>query len=70
MTGHVITLEGAGRGGTLRGLPGQGRRVPIPAQGGNGQIVAVGESYPSKDGARAGVEAVKRAAAEATTVEV
>jgi uncharacterized protein YegP (UPF0339 family) len=32
---------------------------------GNGEIVATGESYPSKQGAKRGCEAVKRAAAEA-----
>jgi uncharacterized protein YegP (UPF0339 family) len=32
---------------------------------GNGEIVAVGESYPTAEGARHGCEAVKRAAAEA-----
>jgi uncharacterized protein YegP (UPF0339 family) len=32
----------------------------------NGEIVASGESYTSRSGATAGVDAVKRAAAEAT----
>jgi len=32
---------------------------------GNGEIVAVGEGYKSKDGVVKGVDAVKRAAAEA-----
>lgn len=32
---------------------------------GNGEIVATGESYPTRAGALKGVEAVKRAAAEA-----
>ncbi len=33
---------------------------------GNGEIVATGESYPSEAGVRKGIEAVQRAAAEAT----
>lgn len=37
---------------------------------GNGEIVAVGESYPTKAGAHDGVDAVKRAAAEASVVDV
>ncbi|MCX4751356.1 DUF1508 domain-containing protein [Kitasatospora sp. NBC_01287] len=32
---------------------------------GNGEIVAVGESYPTRNGAERGVDAVRRAAAEA-----
>ncbi|MFD7907850.1 YegP family protein [Kitasatospora sp. NPDC059722] len=35
---------------------------------GNGEIVAVGESYPTRQGAQKGCEAVKRAAAEADIV--
>ncbi len=37
---------------------------------GNGEIVATGEGYATKDGAKKGVDAVKRAAAEAGIVEV
>ena len=37
---------------------------------GNGEIVATGEGYAAKDGAKKGVHAVKRAAAEAGIVEV
>jgi uncharacterized protein YegP (UPF0339 family) len=37
---------------------------------GNGEIVAQGESYPTKSGAHDGCEAVKRAAAEAQIVDV
>ncbi|RAG84348.1 DUF1508 domain-containing protein [Streptacidiphilus pinicola] len=36
---------------------------------GNGEIVAVGESHPTKASAERGCEAVKRAAAEADIVE-
>ena len=36
----------------------------------NGEVVAVGEEYTSKDGAKKGCEAVVRAAAEADIVEV
>lgn len=36
----------------------------------NGQIVAVGEAYESKANALAGIDAVKRAAADAAVVEV
>jgi uncharacterized protein YegP (UPF0339 family) len=34
---------------------------------GNGKIVATGESYKTKAGVKEGIEAVKRAAANATT---
>lgn len=37
---------------------------------GNGEIVAVGESYPTRAGARQGCDAVKRAAAEARIEDV
>ncbi len=37
---------------------------------GNGEVVATGEGYASKDGAVKGCEAVKRAAADAVVVEV
>ncbi len=37
---------------------------------GNGEIVAIGEEYTSKDGAKKGCEAVQRAAATADIVEV
>ncbi len=37
---------------------------------GNGEVVATGESYPSIAGARTGVAAVQKAAAEAQIVEV
>ncbi len=37
---------------------------------GNGEVVATGEEYASKDGAMRGCEAVQRAAAEADIVEV
>ena len=36
---------------------------------GNGEIVATGEEYSNKSGARKGCEAVKRAAADADIVE-
>ncbi|MFJ9779330.1 YegP family protein [Amycolatopsis sp. NPDC101161] len=36
---------------------------------GNGEVVAVGEAYESKSSARAGCEAVQRAAAGASIVE-
>ena len=36
---------------------------------GNGEIVATGESYPSLSGVKNGIDAVKRAAAEAVIVE-
>lgn len=37
---------------------------------GNGEIVATGEAYSTKDGAHRGCEAVRRAAAEATITDV
>lgn len=37
---------------------------------GNGEVVASGEAYESKDGARRGCEAVQRAADGADIVEV
>ncbi|QAY73754.1 DUF1508 domain-containing protein [Agromyces protaetiae] len=36
---------------------------------GNGENVASGQAYASKDGAKKGVDAVKRAAAEAEVTE-
>jgi uncharacterized protein YegP (UPF0339 family) len=36
----------------------------------NGEVVATGESYPTKTGAHAGCEAVKRAAAAADIEDV
>ena len=38
-------------------------------KGGNGEIVATGESYKTKTGVKEGVEAVKRAAAGAGVVD-
>ena len=37
---------------------------------GNGEVVASSESYSSKDGAKNGAEAVRRAAADAVVVEM
>lgn len=37
---------------------------------GNGEVVASGQGYASKSGAHAGCEAVQRAAADATIVDV
>ncbi|MDR1790619.1 MAG: YegP family protein [Propionibacteriaceae bacterium] len=37
---------------------------------GNGEIVATSEAYSSKEAAKKGCDAVKRAAADATIVEV
>lgn len=37
---------------------------------GNGEVVAIGEEYTTKDGAKRGCEAVQRAASEAEIVEV
>jgi len=37
---------------------------------GNGEVVAIGEEYTTKDGAKRGCEAVARAAADAEIVEV
>jgi uncharacterized protein len=36
---------------------------------GNGEVVATGESYPTRAGAHAGCEAVQRAAAAASIVD-
>ena len=36
----------------------------------NGEVVAVGEAYATRDGARNGTEAVQRAAAGATVVDL
>lgn len=35
----------------------------------NGEVLATGESYPTLAGVRKGIEAVQRAAADATVVE-
>ncbi|WP_437770435.1 YegP family protein [Arthrobacter sp. KNU40] len=37
---------------------------------GNGEIIATGQGYTSKDGVLKGIESVKRTAAEAAVVEV
>lgn len=37
---------------------------------GNGEVVATGEGYPTRAGAKAGTEAVQRAAAGATIVDL
>jgi len=37
---------------------------------GNGEIVATGEAYESREGARKGCEAVKNAAKDVTVIEV
>lgn len=37
---------------------------------GNGEVVATGEAYTTKDGAHRGCEAVQRAAADATIKDV
>ena len=36
----------------------------------NGQVVATGESYPTKSGVQAGIEAVKRAASAASVADL
>jgi uncharacterized protein YegP (UPF0339 family) len=36
----------------------------------NGEVVATGESYPTKRGVQAGIEAVKRAAAGASVTDL
>jgi uncharacterized protein YegP (UPF0339 family) len=36
---------------------------------GNGEVVAIGEEYTTKDGAKKGCEAVQRAAADAEIVD-
>ncbi len=45
-----------------------GWRVRLKA--GNGEVVATGEAYSTKEGAVKGCEAIQRAAAAAETVEV
>ena len=37
---------------------------------GNGQVIAVGEAYESKAGAREGIESIKKNAPDAPVVEV
>lgn len=46
---------------------GKGYRWRLKA--GNGEVVATGEEYSTKDGAKRGCEAVQRAAAEAEIVD-
>lgn len=45
-----------------------GWRVRLKA--GNGEVVATGEAYSTKDGAVKGCEAIQRAAAAATEIEI
>jgi uncharacterized protein YegP (UPF0339 family) len=61
-----IRDQGGRHGCEVRAVPGQGRRVPLPAEGRNGEIIAVSESYSSKAGARNGIESVKTNAPPAT----
>jgi Domain of unknown function (DUF1508) len=48
----------------VRAVQGRGRRVPVPAQGCQREIIAVG-AYQSKDGAKGGIASVKANAADA-----
>jgi uncharacterized protein YegP (UPF0339 family) len=48
----------------------KGGKYRFRLKAGNGEVVASSEAYESKDGAKKGVDAVKRAAAEAEIVEV
>ncbi|MEV7777520.1 DUF1508 domain-containing protein [Kitasatospora sp. NPDC088351] len=47
-----------------------GGKFRFRLKAGNGEIVATGQGYASKDAARKGIEAVQRAAADATVVDV
>jgi uncharacterized protein YegP (UPF0339 family) len=47
----------------------KGGKYRFVLKAGNGETVAVSEAYESKSGALKGVEAVKKAAAEAVVVE-
>ncbi|MGY2876367.1 uncharacterized protein ACVW00_003557 [Marmoricola sp. URHA0025 HA25] len=47
-----------------------GEQYRFRLKAGNGEIVATGESYSSKQGAERGVEAVKAAAASAEVVDL
>ncbi|GAA1376255.1 YegP family protein [Streptomyces beijiangensis] len=53
MSGHFEVYEGKAHQWRFR------------LEAGNGEIVAVGESYPTRPGAEQGAEAVKRAVADA-----
>ena len=48
----------------------RGGEVRFRLKAANGEVVASGESYPTKAGAHAGCEAVKRAAADADIDDV
>lgn len=47
-----------------------GGKFRFRLKAGNGEVVATGQAYESKSGAHKGVEAVKRAAADATVVDI
>jgi uncharacterized protein YegP (UPF0339 family) len=44
-------------------------RVPVPAEGGNGEVIAVGEGYKTKAGALNGIESIKKNAPDAAVVD-
>lgn len=48
----------------------KGNQYRFRLKASNGEVVAQGESYPTKAGAKEGCEAVQRAASGATIVEV
>ncbi|MFG3053180.1 YegP family protein [Kitasatospora sp. NPDC048239] len=47
-----------------------GGKYRFRLKAGNGEIVATGQGYPSKEAAHKGVEAVQRAAAGAPVVDI
>ena len=54
--------------GTFEVYPDKAGKYRFRLKAGNGEIVAVGEAYESKQNALRGVEAVQRAAADASVV--
>ncbi|MDT8913732.1 DUF1508 domain-containing protein [Amycolatopsis sp. PS_44_ISF1] len=48
----------------------KGGKFRFRLKAGNGEVVAVGEAYETKSAAKAGCEAVQRAASDASVVEV
>ena len=62
----LICDQGGRHGWEVRALPGQDGAYRFRLKAGNGEIIAVSESYTSKAGTRNGIESVKTNAPTAT----
>ena len=57
-------------GGQVRAIQGQKRQVPVPVEGRQRRVIAVGEAYESKASAKNGIESVQKNAAGAAIVDL